>query len=72
MDVFRTPGYATLDAYWRIQVADRLQVDIGAFNLTDRRYWLWSGVRGLPADAREIDLYTQPGRQFGANVRYAW
>ncbi len=72
VDVFRTPGYATLDAYWRIQVADRLQVDIGAFNLTDRRYWLWSGVRGLPADAREIDLYTQPGRQFGANVRYAW
>ncbi len=70
--VFRTPGYATLDLYWRIQVADRLQVDIGAFNLTDRRYWLWSGVRGLPADAREIDLYTQPGRQIGASVRYAW
>ncbi|HWS24939.1 MAG TPA: TonB-dependent hemoglobin/transferrin/lactoferrin family receptor [Xanthomonadales bacterium] len=72
VDVFRTPGYATLDAYWRIQVADRLQVDIGAFNLTDRRYWLWSGVKGLPADAREIDLYTQPGRQIGASVRYAW
>jgi len=72
VDVFRTPGYATLDAYWRIQVADRLQIDIGAFNLTDRRYWLWSGVKGLPADAREIDLYTQPGRQIGASVRYAW
>ncbi len=72
VDVFRTPGYATLDAYWRIQIADRLQIDIGAFNLTDRRYWLWSGVKGLPADAREIDLYTQPGRQFGASVRYVW
>ena len=70
--VFRTPGYATLDAYWRIQVADRLQLDLGAFNLTDRRYWLWSGVRGLPEGAREVDLYTQPGRQFGATVRYAW
>ena len=72
VDPFRTPGYATLDAYWRIQVADRLTLDLGAFNLTDRRYWLWSGVRGLPASAREIDLYTQPGRQFGASVRYAW
>lgn len=71
-DVFRTPGYATLDAYWRIALADRVQVDLGAFNLTDRRYWLWSGVRGLPASAREVDLYTQPGRQFGATVRYAW
>lgn len=72
VDPFRTPGYATLDAYWRIQVADRLTLDLGAFNLTDRRYWLWSGVRGLPASAREIDLYTQPGRQFGASVRYEW
>lgn len=72
VNVFQTPGYATLDAYWRIKVADRLQLDLGAFNLTDRRYWLWSGVRGLAADAREIDLYTQPGRQFGATVRYAW
>lgn len=72
VDPFLTPGYATLDAYWRIAVADRLTVDLGAFNLTDRRYWLWSGVRGLPASAREIDLYTQPGRQFGASVRYAW
>lgn len=70
--IFRTPGYATFDAYWRIQVNERLQVDLGAFNLTNRRYWLWSGVRGLPADAREIDLYAQPGRQFGASVRYGW
>jgi hemoglobin/transferrin/lactoferrin receptor protein len=69
---FRTPGFATVDAYWRIQVADRLQLDLGIFNLADRRYWLWSGVRGLPASAREVDLYTQPGRQFGASVRYAW
>jgi hemoglobin/transferrin/lactoferrin receptor protein len=70
--IFRTPGYATLDAYWRIQINERLQLDLGAFNLTNRRYWLWSGVRGLPADTREIDLYTQPGRQFGASVRYGW
>lgn len=70
--LFRTPGYATLDAYWRIALAERVQVDLGAFNLGNRRYWLWSGVRGLPATAREVDLYTQPGRQFGATVRYAW
>lgn len=69
---FQTPGYATLDAFWRIQAGARLQVDLGLYNLADRRYWLWSGVRGLPADAREIDLYSQPGRQFGASVRYLW
>lgn len=70
--LFRAPGYATLDAYWRIALAERVQLDLGAFNLGDRRYWLWSGVRGLPENAREIDLYTQPGRQFGATVRYTW
>lgn len=71
-NVFRTPGYATLDAYWRIGLAEHVQIDIGVFNLANRRYWLWSGVRGVPADAREIDLYTQPGRHFGASVRYGW
>jgi hemoglobin/transferrin/lactoferrin receptor protein len=70
--LFRTPGYATLDAYWQWRPMERIQVDVGIFNLTDRRYWLWSGVGGLPADAREIDLYTQPGRQYGASVRYLW
>jgi len=70
--LFRTPGFATLDAYWNIQVADRLVLNLGAFNLTNRRHWLWSGVRGLPANAREIDLYSQPGRQFGASVRYSF
>lgn len=70
--LFRTPGYATLDAYWQWRPIERIQVDVGVFNLTDRRYWLWSGVGGLPADAREIDLYTQPGRQYGASVRYLW
>lgn len=70
--LFRTPGYATLDAYWQWRPIERIQVDVGLFNLTDRRYWLWSGVGGLPAAAREIDLYSQPGRQYGASVRYLW
>lgn len=71
-NVFRSPGYATLDAYWRVNLGERLHMDLGAFNLSDRRYWLWSGVRGLPANAREIDLYTQPGRSFGAQLAWQW
>lgn len=70
--LFRTPGYATFDAYWQWRPIERIQVDVGIFNLSDRRHWLWSGVGGLPADAREIDLYTQPGRQYGASLRYLW
>jgi hemoglobin/transferrin/lactoferrin receptor protein len=39
------------------------------FNLTDRTYWQWTDVRGLPANSTVIDAYTQPGRTFAANVR---
>lgn len=67
---FRTPGYATLDLYWQVQLADQVALDLALTNLGNRRYWQWSSVRGLPADAREVDLYTQPGRQIGASLRY--
>lgn len=67
---FRTPGYAILDLYWQIQLADQVALDLALTNLGNRRYWQWNSVRALPADAREIDLYTQPGRQMGASLRY--
>lgn len=70
--LFRTPGLLRLDAYYRFRASDRLLLDVGLFNLTDRRIWNWSSVAGLPADAREIDLYTESGRRLGASLRFDW
>ena len=69
---FHTPGYGVFDAYWRWAPNDRVTLDVGARNLTDRRYWLWAGVRGLAPTAPEVDLYTQPGRSLAATLAIGW
>jgi hemoglobin/transferrin/lactoferrin receptor protein len=70
--LFHTPGYGVFDAYWRWVPNDRVTLDVGARNLTDRRYWLWAGVRGLAPNAREVDLYTQPGRSLAVTLAVGW
>ena len=44
-----------------------LRLNVGLYNLTDKKYWNWSDVRGVTAAAERaaIDAYSQPGR----NVR---
>lgn len=69
-DAFQPPGYVTLDllAGWRISEATSLRV--GLFNLTDRKAWAWSTVRGRSADDPGLDRYTQPGFNAGASLTW--
>ncbi|MEZ5443700.1 MAG: TonB-dependent receptor [Lysobacterales bacterium] len=71
-NLFRTPGLLRLDAFYRFRPSERLILDVGLFNLSNRRIWNWSSVAGLTADAREIDLYTEGGRRLGASLRFDW
>ncbi|WP_169801563.1 TonB-dependent hemoglobin/transferrin/lactoferrin family receptor [Hydrogenophaga palleronii] len=59
---FATPGYTTLDlrASWQVSRATRLSAAI--HNLTDRKYWEWTNVRGVAANSPVLDAYTAPGR----------
>jgi hemoglobin/transferrin/lactoferrin receptor protein len=67
--LFKAPGYAAFDLFWRYQPTDFLRIDSGISNLGDRRYWQWGSVRGLAPDAREVDLATQGGRAFMLSLR---
>lgn len=62
---FTPAGYTVLDlaGSWQISPVWSLQARID--NLTDRRYWRWSDVRGLNPTSTALDAYTAPGRQFG-------
>ena len=61
---FATPAYTTLDlrASWRVTRSTRLSAAI--HNLTDRKYWEWTNVRGIAANSPVLDAYTAPGRAF--------
>ncbi|MDH1254204.1 TonB-dependent hemoglobin/transferrin/lactoferrin family receptor [Comamonas thiooxydans] len=62
---FLSPSATVLDlsAQWRIRPGTRLNV--GIYNLTDKKYSRWADVRGLSRTTQIADTYTQPGR----NVR---
>ena len=66
---FVPPGWTTLDldAHW--QLAPNIRIDAGLFNATDRKYWLWSDVRGLTNVNSGFDRYTQPGRNVSVGLR---
>lgn len=59
---FATPAATTLDLSGQWRIRGDLRLTAGIFNLTDRKYWNWSDVRGLAASSTVLDAYTQPGR----------
>lgn len=63
------PGdFIVLDATARWRVTDFATLRAGLFNITDRKYWWWSDVRGLSATSATRDSYTQPGRNLSASL----
>lgn len=57
-----------LSAQWRFRKDARLNIAI--VNLTDRKHWLWSDVRGLDTSSAVADAYSQPGRHLNVSVQF--
>jgi hemoglobin/transferrin/lactoferrin receptor protein len=66
--LFAAPGYSTLDLYTHWQVLPQVQLFGALTNLTDRKYWEWGIVGGIP-DSSTIDRYTAPGRAIRVGLR---
>ncbi|WP_354004362.1 TonB-dependent hemoglobin/transferrin/lactoferrin family receptor [Ramlibacter pallidus] len=65
---FATPSATTFDlsGQWRVRPGTRITA--GIHNLTDRKYWEWSDVRGVAATSPVRDAFTQPGRSFRVSI----
>lgn len=59
---FATPAATTLDLSGQWRIHKDLRLNVGIFNLTDKKYWNWADVRGLSATSTVADAWTQPGR----------
>lgn len=59
---FATPSYTTFDLSARWQLSPDLTLSTVLRNLTDRKYWEWTNVRGIAATSPVLDAYTAPGR----------
>lgn len=69
---FTPPGHALYDLLAHWDFAPGATLDVGVFNLTDRKYWDWADVGGVAAGGPVLDRYTRPGRSIALSVGFAW
>ncbi len=62
---FTPSGFWILDATASLRVTDHATLRAGIFNITDKKYFWWSDVRGLNSTSVVRDAYSQPGRNAG-------
>ena len=65
---FVVPAATTFDVSGQWRINKTLRINAGIANLTDRKVWNWSDVRGLAATSLVADAYTQPGRHFNVSL----
>lgn len=65
---FRPQESAIIDATAFFRITDNLKIRAGIFNITDKKYALWSDVRGLAASSSITDAFTQPGRNASISI----
>ncbi len=62
-------GYEVVDLTGWVRLNKHATVNIGAFNLFDKKYHHWSDVRTVSATSTILDAYTQPGRNFSVALK---
>lgn len=67
--LFATPSFTILDMNASVPLTRTLRLSLAALNVTDRKYWLWSDVKGVLNPGASVDRCTQPGRHFNLLVR---
>lgn len=60
-------GYGIVDLLAHARIGERVQLDVGLFNITDKTYLRWADSASIGADAPL--RFTQPGFNFGATLR---
>ncbi|MDI4632460.1 TonB-dependent hemoglobin/transferrin/lactoferrin family receptor [Pelomonas sp. V22] len=66
---FLPPSYDVIDLGASYRISPTLRLAAFVTNLTDKKYWRWSDVRGIAATSTVLDGYTAPGRQLQLSLR---
>ncbi len=65
---FLTAAATTLDLSGQWRIRKDLRLNLAVMNLTNKKYWAWSSVRGLPASSTVLDAYSQSGRHINVSL----
>ncbi|KKC99742.1 TonB-dependent hemoglobin/transferrin/lactoferrin family receptor [Photobacterium halotolerans] len=66
------PSYTVVDLTTYYTPTENLVLRAGLFNAFDKKYWRYQDVDGLTASTSGLDRRTQPGRNWGVNLDYAF
>ncbi len=69
---FAAPGYGVFDLLYELEFAQHARLNVGVFNLADRRYWDWAAVPQVAASSAVLDRYTAPGRYLSAQIELSF
>lgn len=69
---FAAPGYGVFDLLYELEFAGHARLNLGVFNLADRRYWDWAAVPQIAASSTVLDRYTAPGRYLSAQIELSF
>jgi len=65
---FESPGHAVLDLYAHWRFAPGTRLDLGVFNLADRKVWQAGLVPVVASTSSTLDRYTAPGRNVAVSL----
>ncbi len=63
-------SYNKVDLISNLKQSDRLEIDLGIYNLFDERYYYYSDVKGLSKTASNLEGYSQPSRHIKAGFNF--
>ncbi len=69
VQVFETPGFSTYDWVGYYNFSEKIRLNWGVFNLTDKQHWQWNDVLVQSASSNTLPRLTQPGRNASITVR---
>ncbi|WP_077001027.1 TonB-dependent hemoglobin/transferrin/lactoferrin family receptor [Variovorax sp. KK3] len=65
---YAIPSATTLDLSGQWRIRPDLRLNVAIVNLTNKKYWMWSDVRGGAVTATNIDAFTQAGRHLNVSL----
>lgn len=70
--LYQPSGYGVFDLLTHWRFAPGARVNLGVFNLGDKRYTDWADVPGVAATSTTLDRYTRAGRSLSLSVSVDW
>ena len=64
--------YMTLDFETSYKKSDKVELNAGIYNLTDKRYYNYQSVKGLAADVANLERYSQAGANIRVGFNYKY